>query len=64
MGLTPIPFLAIVEYAKLMELDSESTDDLIYFIRRMDNTLLRIENKKNVNNGKDNTNKSNPSNRR
>jgi hypothetical protein len=46
MGIGPIPYTSILDYAILLELDSEGTDDLLYFIREMDNTYLKLENKK------------------
>ena len=61
MGLTPIPFSSIIEYASYIGLDREATDDLLYFIRKMDNKYVSLENK---NNGKDNTSSGNPSNDR
>lgn len=37
---TPIPWTAIKEYATAHELDEEQTDDLFYFVKRMDNEHL------------------------
>lgn len=48
LGLTPIPFTAIVEYAKIYNIDD---DDFHYIIRRMDNCLIDIDSKKGKNNG-------------
>lgn len=61
MGLTPIPFSAILEYSRMVGLDQEDTDDLLYFIRKMDNMFITLENSKH---GKPTTNKSNSSNNR
>jgi uncharacterized small protein (DUF1192 family) len=44
-GIGPIPFTAIVEYARIYEV--EDFDDFIYFIRLMDNEILRLENERN-----------------
>ncbi len=44
-GVGPIPFTAIVEYARIYEV--EDFDDFIYFIRLMDNEILRLENERN-----------------
>jgi predicted ferric reductase len=41
MGLGPIPFTSIVEYAKIYEV--EDIVDFIYIIREMDNEYLRIQ---------------------
>lgn len=41
-GIGPIPFTAIVEYAKIYEVDD--FDDFMYFIRSMDSEYLRLEN--------------------
>lgn len=41
MSLGPIPFTAIAEYSKLFEV--EDFEEFHYYIRVMDNTLLRME---------------------
>lgn len=61
MGLGPIPYLAILQYADLMDLDSELREDLIYVIRKMDNTYLKLENSKH---GSKKSNKDNSNNGR
>lgn len=43
MGLAPIPFTAIVEYAKIYEVDD--FEEFLYLIRVMDNTLINIKDK-------------------
>ena len=40
----PIPFTAIMEYARLYEV--EDTEEFLYLIRLMDDTLLDLESKK------------------
>lgn len=35
-GVSNIPFLYIIDYAKAFEFDDEQTSDLVYLIRRMD----------------------------
>lgn len=40
MGLSPIPFTAIVEYFKMYEL--RDFDEFTYIIRRLDNTFLEL----------------------
>lgn len=40
MGLTPIPWSSIVRYAEYQQLDSEQTEDLLYYVRAMDNWNL------------------------
>lgn len=42
-GLSPIPFTAIVEYAKIYEVDD--FEEFLYLIRVMDNTLINIKEK-------------------
>ena len=42
MGLGPIPFTAIIEYAKIY--DDEEWDDLIFLIREMDTEYLKAQN--------------------
>lgn len=39
-GVLPIPFTAIVEYAKIFDFDEEQTSDLLYLIRIMDGVYL------------------------
>lgn len=53
-SLAPIPFTAIVEYARVYNI--EDLDEFLYYIRRLDNLLLLKESKKN--DSKDNTDKS------
>ena len=45
MGLSPIPFSSIVEYAKIYEV--EEFEEFLYCIRVMDNKYMEIEEKKN-----------------
>lgn len=54
LSLAPIPFTAIVEYARVYNI--EDLDEFLYYIRRLDNLLLEKESKKN--DRKDNTDKS------
>ena len=45
-GISPIPFVAIVEYAKLYGIEGEEFDDFLYIIREMDSELIRLESSK------------------
>lgn len=45
-GISPIPFVAIIEYAKLYDIRGEDFEDFLYFIRKMDSELLRLESTK------------------
>lgn len=45
-GISAIPFIAIVEYAKLYGMDEEDFEDFLYVIRAMDSELIRLESKK------------------
>jgi hypothetical protein len=47
MDLSPIPFLAIVEYAKLY--DVGDVEDFLYIIRCMDNAYLKANSRKREN---------------
>jgi hypothetical protein len=47
LALTPIPWTSIMHYARAYELDEEQTEDLVYFIRYMDNVNLDRLRKKN-----------------
>lgn len=52
-GPTAIPWTAIADYAKCFEFDEEQTEDLFYFIRRLDGeNLKRVANKQKANSGK------------
>jgi len=53
----PIPFTAIVEYARVYNI--EELEDFIYYIRRLDNIYIESERKKNGKNNSDKSNKSN-----
>ena len=46
MGYCKIPFTSVLTYAQFYEFDAEQTDDLIFFIRRMDDAHLDRLNKK------------------
>lgn len=48
-GVTPIPFLAIVEYAKIYEV--EDFHEFLDIIRLMDSELIRLESQKQKTNG-------------
>jgi hypothetical protein len=41
-GLTPIPWTSIMNYAKAFDFDNEQTEDLIFFIRKLDSEHLNI----------------------
>jgi hypothetical protein len=45
MSVGPIPFTAIVEYAKLYEVAEDEFDEFIYIIRAMDSEYLKQEKK-------------------
>jgi hypothetical protein len=45
-GLSAIPFVAIVEYAKLYEIEGDDFHEFLDIIRRMDSELLKLENAK------------------
>ena len=45
-GVSPIPFVAIVEYAKLYGIEGEEFHDFLYVIRSMDSEVMRLESKK------------------
>lgn len=40
MGIAPIPFTSIVNYAKIYEIDD--LEEFIYLVRRMDNKFLQL----------------------
>lgn len=42
----PIPWSSIMDYAKAHELSGEETEDLLFFIRRMDDAFLRYHESK------------------
>lgn len=46
MGVGPIPFLAILAYARHYDLDYEETEVLIFFIRQLDAFYLKYAQKK------------------
>lgn len=46
LALTAIPYSAILNYARQYELDEETTSDMLFLIRRMDNAHLRRLEKK------------------
>lgn len=46
ISLSPIPFTAISEFAKIYEV--EDFDDFLYFIRVMDNKFLSLKEEKNA----------------
>lgn len=53
-GVTPIPFMAIVEYAKIYGIDEDEFQEFLDIIRRMDSEFIKLENessKKKTNNG-------------
>jgi hypothetical protein len=47
MGNSPIPFTAIVEYTKMIEV--EDLEEFIYIIRKMDSKLMELDGKSNNN---------------
>jgi hypothetical protein len=42
-GISAIPFVAVVEYAKLYGIEGEDFHEFLYIIRRMDSELLKLE---------------------
>lgn len=46
MGLCPIPWASIINYAKVFEFDEEQTEDLIFHIKRLDREHLKRLSKK------------------
>jgi len=40
-GLTPIPWTSIAAYARAFEFDEEQTEDLYFFVRRLDSEHLK-----------------------
>lgn len=51
MGLGPIPWNSIGEYATMQELDQEHTEALYYFIERMDAAFLDWSSKQSKSSG-------------
>lgn len=53
LGLTPIPWTSIKQYAEAWEFDEEQTHDLFFFIKKMDQAHLdRLERKSKQNQSK------------
>ncbi|QBZ71727.1 hypothetical protein [Pseudomonas phage KP1] len=55
VGLTPIPWTSISEYARVFEFDEEQTEDLFFFVRKLDSEhmkKLEAKEKAKSNNGK------------
>jgi hypothetical protein len=52
MSLGAIPFTSIAEYAKIFEIDGEEFFEFLHYIRVMDNELLSLDRKKNLNDSK------------
>jgi hypothetical protein len=46
LALTPIPWRSIIAYAQAYEFDEEQTENLVFFIRSMDNANLERLQKK------------------
>lgn len=51
MGAGPIPWLAVREYCKYMEIEGEQMDDMFFLIRKMDDEYLAISAEKNKTQG-------------
>ena len=47
-ALLPIPWSSVIRFAEVYELDNEQRDDLLFFIRCMDNAHIDRVNKKNA----------------
>lgn len=45
-SVSPIPWSSIAEYAKVYEFDTEQTDDLFFFVRKMDEVFINHHSKK------------------
>jgi hypothetical protein len=41
MGLSPIPWSSMADYARTFDFDGEQTEDLFYFVRRLDSEHLK-----------------------
>lgn len=53
MGITRIPWSAIINYAKINEFNQDQTDDLVYLIRSMDSEhCKKLDSKQKATNGK------------
>lgn len=46
MGIAPIPWFSIRDYALVYEFDEEQTDDLFFFIRKMDHAYIAHHDRK------------------
>jgi len=55
LGISPIPFSPIVEYAKVYAIDD--FEEFLYLIRRMDNSYLTVMERKNNGTSTNKTNK-------
>jgi len=40
MGLSPIPWTAMMDYARAYEFDEDQIDDLVFFVREMDSAFI------------------------
>ncbi len=49
MGIAPISYFSIRDYALDFEMGSDEYEDLEYFIRKMEEVEFKIENRKNKN---------------
>jgi hypothetical protein len=47
MGIGPIPFTSIAEYAKIFDIGGEEFFEFLYYIRAMDDEFLRLEKERN-----------------
>lgn len=46
MGDGPIPWIAILQYCNLLELDEDTTDDMFLYLRAMDDAWRKHQEKK------------------
>lgn len=46
MGVGPIPFTSIAEYARIFEVEGEDFFELLYYVREMDDEYLKLEKEK------------------
>lgn len=52
MGLASIPWTSVNDYAKAFDFDEEQTEDLFFYIRKMDAAHLKRLDSKNKTDGK------------
>ena len=48
-GVLPIPYMRIVEYARMQEFSTDQTEDILYLVRKMDDAFRKWHEKKHGN---------------